>query len=192
MNDEIKEKALDYLKEDKIIDFFKLFFNVHQKDDSLYLDTWTKNGSLVYIPLSIEKWKEDLAMYIKNFSDNLNENIGDTDKLTRVQVDYVNFLKWISEIYDIIHLNDTYEVPNLPKKETDIYVVTFDKGHYRKAELEELSDEEKFETARRDKKRCYVHTKYEYEEIINSFKPLEKYVWTYIIRMPDKNQAEEA
>lgn len=191
MNDEIKEKALEYLKEDKIIDFFKLFFNVHRKDDSLYMDTWTKNGSLIYIPLSIDKWKEDFERYIKNFSDNLNESIGDTDKLTRVQVDSVNFLKWISEIFNLITLNDTYEAGDLPKKETDIYVVTLDKGHYKKKDLEEMSDKEKFETALKDNKRCQVYTRYEYEDLINAFKPLEKYVWTYIVRVPCEQQAEK-
>ena len=67
-------------------------------------------------------------------------------------------------------------------KEFNIKVLLFDKGHFKRDELDSKSDIEKYELAlKMDKICCWVYTADEYTEMLNNFKPVEKYVWTYIV-----------
>lgn len=65
-----------------------------------------------------------------------------------------------------------------------ILVLHFDKGHYKRKDLDELSDVEKYKIAYFDNKNCWVYEADEYMEKVNGFEPMEKYVWMYIVAMP--------
>jgi len=70
------------------------------------------------------------------------------------------------------------------KKQFTILILRFDKGHYKKHELDEMSDIEKYKTAVWDKRNCWIYKSDEYTDMVNHMKPMEKYVWMYIIFLP--------
>lgn len=65
-----------------------------------------------------------------------------------------------------------------------IYVLNFDKTRYKRCDIDELSDIEKYMIANNDKDQCWIYTAKEYTDNLNCFKPMEKYVWTYIVVLP--------
>jgi len=65
-----------------------------------------------------------------------------------------------------------------------VLVLLFDKGHYKRSELDKMSNVEKYKVALLDKAKCVIYNVDEYVDMINSFKPMERYVWTYIITLP--------
>lgn len=67
-----------------------------------------------------------------------------------------------------------------------IVVLLFDKGHYRRNDLDDKSDFEKFTLASWDKRHCWQYAADEYTDMLNNFKPVEKYVWTYIVVIPEE------
>ncbi len=70
-------------------------------------------------------------------------------------------------------------------KEFSIMVLLFDKGHFKRDELDNKSDIEKYELASKMiKVYSWIYTADEYTEMLNNFKPIEKYVWTYIVTIP--------
>ena len=72
-----------------------------------------------------------------------------------------------------------------------IMVLLFDKGHYKRDDLNAKSDMEKYTIALWDKRRCWLYTADEYTDMLNNFKPIEKYVWTYIVVIPNEEQDEK-
>lgn len=60
-------------------------------------------------------------------------------------------------------------------------VLRFSKKGYERKELESLTDKEKYELACRDKDNCQIMSAYDYTKDLNDFKPMERYVYTYII-----------
>lgn len=72
-------------------------------------------------------------------------------------------------------------------KEFSIMVLLFDKGHFKRDELDSKSDIEKYELASKmDKVYSWIYTADKYTEMLNNFNPIEKYVWTYIVAIPNE------
>lgn len=72
----------------------------------------------------------------------------------------------------------------MDNKDIIILVLRFDKSHYDKNDLDNMSDIEKYQAASRENSNCWIYTSSEYCDMINSSKPMEKYVWMYIISIP--------
>lgn len=72
----------------------------------------------------------------------------------------------------------------MDKKDITILVLRFDKSHYDKNDLDNMSDIEKYQVASKENSNCWIYTASEYCDMINGFKPMEKYVWMYIISIP--------
>ena len=65
-----------------------------------------------------------------------------------------------------------------------VKVITFEKGSYNRNELENKSDIEKYMIALNDVEHCKIHESNEYTREMNDFKPMEKFVFTYIVTIP--------
>lgn len=65
-----------------------------------------------------------------------------------------------------------------------VKVITFEKGSYNRNELESKTDIEKYMIALNDVKHCKIHESNEYTKEMNDFKPMEKFVFTYIVTIP--------
>jgi len=65
-----------------------------------------------------------------------------------------------------------------------VKVITFEKGSYNRNELESKSDIEKYTIALNDIDHCKIRESNEYTKEVNDFKPMEKFVFTYIVTIP--------
>lgn len=65
-----------------------------------------------------------------------------------------------------------------------VKVITFEKGSYNRNELENKSDIEKYMIALNDAEHCKIRESNEYTKELNDFKPMEKFVFTYIVIIP--------
>lgn len=82
-------------------------------------------------------------------------------------------------------------IPQPPKNTTEstiggkngIFVVGFDKGYYRKNELDTKTDKELYEMAIEDKKHCVVRSADEFCDFFNGGHFHKEYVWDYIINI---------
>ena len=185
---EIKEKAIQYAKENKAKDFLGLFFNVKERNENdLYLETWINGEIPVFGYIHKDSWRKEFKDYVKKWQENVLNASGYlfSERMKKNNTDFHNWLVAISNIIDEGNTHDEQEKPT--ECNYDIFVVTFDKGHYKKHDLENMTDKELYDIARKDHKRCHVHTAREYENKLNSFEPLEKYVWTYIIRLKEED-----
>lgn len=169
IGERIQEKAIQYAKNDNAIEFFGLFFNiVEEQGEHIYIETWIEGYTKVAYFLNKNSWKEDFC----DISINNND--------AKENAELHNWLVSISKLINGELIHDDNKSPT--ERNCGVFVLTFDKGHYRKHELDDMSIKELYETAQRDHKKCHIHTAEEYEYLLNSFKPLEKYVWTYIIK----------
>lgn len=68
-------------------------------------------------------------------------------------------------------------------KRNKTFVLTFHKICYDRQMIESLSEREKYELAISDKRGCCVYTSNEYTDLLNNHKPMETYVFTYIVNI---------
>lgn len=62
-----------------------------------------------------------------------------------------------------------------------IKVLTFDKFKYKRNDIEGKTDIEKYKMALADTKNCKIREAHEYTKELNDFRPMERFVFTYII-----------
>ena len=65
-----------------------------------------------------------------------------------------------------------------------VKVITFDKRHYKREDIEKESDYDKYRMAVADKDNCKVYCAWEYTSLLNDAIPMEQFVYTYIVRLP--------
>ena len=102
--------------------------------------------------------------------------------------DFEDYHKWligISKLLDgeIIE-KDVEEPMELVSVSFKTLVLTFNKMYFEKSNLEVLSDIEKYSIAKDSRECCCIYTAAEYTEKLNSFMPMDKYVFTYIVNVP--------
>lgn len=67
-------------------------------------------------------------------------------------------------------------------KRSKTFVLTFDKRYYNRDFLERLTDLEKYKLAAIDNN-CSVYSSEQYSNFLNDMKPMERYVFTYIVNV---------
>lgn len=199
MKKAIVKEALNYVKENKPREFFELFFNVFVFDGfengmTYELSTTTNHNVRVDIYISEDIWKEDFNLFVNTFdideevSNEINRpKLEENLPISTLLEDFTDYYEWLKDIARLIDGEDISKDDDEPKESTcedTIMVLLFDKGHYKKNDIESKTDYEKYKMAVVDKRHCYVHTAEEYCDILNSFKPTETYVWTYIVLIP--------
>lgn len=121
---------------------------------------------------------ENFITKIKQFSEDYT-----TDETS---YDYHQWLIKLSKKVNeaLMTLNLVNAESSIKKDDHIIMVATINKGYCNHSELEKMNDYEIFQLANKEHKNCKLYTKEGYEEKINSFTPMEHYVWTYIIQVP--------
>lgn len=192
---EIIEKAFETIKNNDAIEFFSLFFNVNDNDTDYELETWTEGGVNMFVRINKKNWKEDFQTYVNGFDVDEEINIMQSDRsyqnvfTYRQSVeDFEDYHKWligISKLLDgeIIE-KDVEEPMELVSVSFKTLVLTFNKMYFEKSNLEVLSDIEKYSIAKDSRECCCIYTAAEYTEKLNSFMPMDKYVFTYIVNVP--------
>lgn len=66
-----------------------------------------------------------------------------------------------------------------------IYILAFQKNKYNREEIESLDDVLKFNKAAIDSDNCKIMTASEYMKNLNDSKPMDRYVYTYIVEIND-------
>jgi hypothetical protein len=94
-------------------------------------------------------------------------------------------------ITDALRFKDGITAHKQEKKPTgsvcdsiSVKVITFERGSYDRNELESKSDIEKYMIAINDVEHCKIRESNEYAKEMNDFKPMEKFVFTYIVTIP--------
>lgn len=192
---EIIEKAFETIKNNDAIEFFSLFFNVNDNDTDYELETWTEGGVNMFVRINKKNWKEDFQTYVNGFDVDEEIHIMQSDRsyqnaFTYHQSveDFEDYHKWligISKLLDgeIIE-KDVEEPMELVSVSFKTLVLTFNKMYFEKSNLEVLSDIEKYSIAKDSRECCCIYTAAEYTEKLNSFMPMDKYVFTYIVNVP--------
>lgn len=192
---EIIEKAFETIKNNDAIEFFSLFFNVNDNDTDYELETWTEGGVNMFVRINKKNWKEDFQTYVNGFDVDEEIHIMQSDRsyqnafTYRQSVeDFEDYHKWligISKLLDgeIIE-KDVEEPMELVSVSFKTLVLTFNKMYFEKSNLEVLSDIEKYSIAKDSRECCCIYTAAEYTEKLNSFMPMDKYVFTYIVNVP--------
>ena len=192
---EIIEKAFETIKNNDAIEFFSLFFNVNENDTDYELETWTEGGVNMFVRINKKNWKEDFQTYVNGFDVDEEIHIMQSDRsyqnafTYRQSVeDFEDYHKWligISKLLDgeIIE-KDVEEPMELVSVSFKTLVLTFNKMYFEKSNLEVLSDIEKYSIAKDSRECCCIYTAAEYTEKLNSFMPMDKYVFTYIVNVP--------
>ena len=192
---EIIEKAFETIKNNDAIEFFSLFFNVNDNNTDYELETWTEGGVNMFVRINKKNWKEDFQTYVNGFDVDEEIHIMQSDRsyqnafTYRQSVeDFEDYRKWligISKLLDgeIIE-KDVEEPMELVSVSFKTLVLTFNKMYFEKSNLEVLSDIEKYSIAKDSRECCCIYTAAEYTEKLNSFMPMDKYVFTYIVNVP--------
>ena len=201
-DNDIIGRALTFVKENNPIDFFALFFHVIEvNDEKIELSSTTDNG--VDVPemwIGLANWKEDFKFQI-NVSDVeidllandlvKNSKYSSYFTLNDMKQELRNHHKWLTLISKLMDGEDIGKTEDNSTEDDfepfKIMVLLFDKGHYKRSEIELKTDKEKYMSAIGDRRHCWVHTAKEYMELLNGFKPIEKYVWTYIVVIPNRD-----
>lgn len=113
MNDarRYKKEAINFLKENKIQDFFELFFNVYTiiEETEMELETFTDGGVNVIIQLSKNDPIGDFKEYVNEFNvddeidlHRTNKEYRDLFTIRKSLVDFEDFHKWLKDIVGII------------------------------------------------------------------------------------------
>ena len=193
-NEDFIKGAISLAKDEKYFDFFHRFFNVIPIykmnkltiENSLYeLVAWSECGQCFSIKLSKEKIKEEFQHYV-NASFDVDKILIDRILPEKpYREDLENFHKWlvfVSNLLDGVVLHTECEDARDGISNTDIMVkvLTFSKIAYKREDLESKTDEEKYELALSDKENCRIMDAKEYTDMLNEFRPMEKYVYTYI------------
>ena len=192
---EIIEKAFETIKNNDAIEFFSLFFNVNDNDTDYELETWTEGGVNMFVRINKKNWKEDFQTYVNGFDVDEEIHIMQSDRsyknaftYRQTVEDFEDYHKWligISKLLDgeIIE-KDVEEPMELVSVSFKTLVLTFNKMYFEKSNLEVLSDIEKYSIAKDSRECCCIYTAAEYTEKLNSFMPMDKYVFTYIVNVP--------
>lgn len=192
---EIIEKAFETIKNNDAIEFFSLFFNVNDNDTDYELETWTEGGVNMFVRINKKNWKEDFQTYVNGFDVDEEINIMQSDRsyqnafTYRQSVeDFEDYHKWLIGISKLLdgeiiekHVEEPMECVSVSFK---TLVLTFNKMYFEKSNLEVLSDIEKYSIAKDSRECCCIYTAAEYTEKLNSFMPMDKYVFTYIVNVP--------
>lgn len=192
---EIIEKAFETIKNNDAIEFFSLFFNVNDNDTDYELETWTEGGVNMFVRINKKNWKEDFQTYVNGFDVDEEIHIMQSDRsyqnafTYRQSVeDFEDYHKWLIGISKLLdgeiiekHVEEPMERVSVSFK---TLVLTFNKMYFEKSNLEVLSDIEKYSIAKDSRECCCIYTAAEYTEKLNSFMPMDKYVFTYIVNVP--------
>lgn len=192
---EIIEKAFETIKNNDAIEFFSLFFNVNDNDTDYELETWTEGGVNMFVRINKKNWKEDFQTYVNGFDVDEEINIMQSDRsyqnafTYRQSVeDFEDYHKWLIGISKLLdgeiiekHVEEPMERVSVSFK---TLVLTFNKMYFERSNLEVLSDIEKYSIAKDSRECCCIYTAAEYTEKLNSFMPMDKYVFTYIVNVP--------
>lgn len=154
IDNSIREKALHYAKEDRMIEFLSLFFNVF-------------NGANPDVEVvEVEIGEKNI------FSSFLVDGANWKEVLTRLSGEHKEFVRWFENI--ALFANGIETVPST-------CVVRFDKRKYDADELSVMSDIQKYITAIKDKDCAEVYTIEEFENILNRHLPMDRYYNTYVL-----------
>ena len=193
---EITEPVFEVNKNNNAVDFFSPFFNVVENDNNYELETWTGGGVNMFITVSKKNWKDDFQKYVDCFDVDeeirtmLEVEIYQSASTYSLHVeDFEKYQKWLVYISKLLKGKSIEEVAEKPIENISVpfntFVLTFNKKYFEKSNLEVLSDVEKYNIAKdNDKKCCYVYTASEYTNKLNSFIPMDRFVFTYIVNIP--------
>lgn len=192
---EIIEKAFETIKNNDAIEFFSLFFNVNDNDTDYELETWTEGGVNMFVRINKKNWKEDFQTYVNGFDVDEEIHIMQSDRsyqnafTYRQSVeDFEDYHKWLIGISKLLDGEIIEKDVEEPMERVSVsfktLVLTFNKMYFEKSNLEVLSDIEKYSIAKDSRECCCIYTAAEYTEKLNSFMPMDKYVFTYIVNVP--------
>lgn len=189
------EKAFEAIKNDNAEEFFSLFFNVDDDDSDYELETWADGGVNMFATISKKNWKEDFQNYVDGFDVDEEISVMQGDKsyqsafTYRQSVeDFEDYQKWLVSVSKLLDGEVIEEEVEEPTESISVpfktLVLTFNKMYFEKSNLDVLSDIEKYNLAKDNSKECCcVYTAAEYTEKLNSFVPMNKYVFTYIVNV---------
>lgn len=121
---------------------------------------------------------------IENFLFKIKQTIGECNK-EETSYDYHQWLLSLSKMVssELGSLNKENAKESLKPNDTLTMVLLFDKGHFSHEMLEKKSDMELYMFACENDYNTKIYTAKGYEQMLNSFKPKDTYVWTYIVNV---------
>lgn len=121
---------------------------------------------------------------IENFLFKIKQTIGEGNE-GETSYDYHQWLVSLSRMVssELKTLNEENARQSLKPDDTLTMVLLFDKGHFQHENLELKSDTELYRFACQNIYNTKIYTAKGYEQMMNSFKPKNTYVWTYIVNV---------
>ena len=174
---EYEKKLLDKLRSKKIPHYDSIL--IHSGSGSFYIRK-RGNKKAIFVPRSNTKLLSMLSssrFYLQKIRI-LENNIVSLEKALLKINDYndENVLAAMPKVYS--------EAFQVARKRENHKTVIQSENPYNRNELESKSDIEKYVIALNDIEHCKIRESNEYTKEVNDFKPMEKFVFTYIVTIP--------
>ena len=172
------KKALKYIKRNDPIKFFGLFFQVKIIESLLELTVECGNlDDEITLQISLDNWKESFKNVVAEFGNEIdthvielvrhNEQLHVLFTIKEIRKEVEEFHKWLVFVSKLVDGGDISQFIDYDETGVcggcKVFVLLFDKGHYKRSDLDTKTDVEKYKLAMSDKRQCFVYTSKEYD-----------------------------
>ena len=196
MDKETIGKAIQSSNEDNAIQSLKSFFSVPSDDDTctLAIENGAERGVDMIAQTNLCDRKEDVRKSVEdlNVDEEASVHFNDasySSAFTYKQSveDFEDYQKWLLDALKVMGgegVNEKEENATESKYAPfKTFVLTFSKRYYDRNALDCLTDNMKYDMAINDRMNCTVYEAQEYTNLLNSFKPMDRCVFTYIVNI---------